>query len=162
TEDDIAEGLTITVECDEDPEGARAKLEAILGPATVVVRSGGVWSNGSGVTQDKLHLHWRAAVPARSKDEDARLKGAREICALLVNADPTSIPICHPIRWAGSWHRKNNPRLTEIVACNPDIEIKLDEALAKLEPLAPTQPPTSSRAAQPGGGWDALGGNILA
>src|SRR5262249_27578273 len=60
TEDDIAEGLTITVECDEDPEAARAKLEAILGPATVVVRSGGVWSNGNGVTQDKLHLHWRA------------------------------------------------------------------------------------------------------
>jgi hypothetical protein len=160
-EDDIVEGLTITVECDKDPEAARAKLEAILGPATVVVRSGGVWSNGNGITQDKLHLHWRAAVPARSKDELTRLKRAREICAHLVDADPTSIPICHPIRWAGSWHRKNNPRPTEIVACNPDIEIKLDEALALLEPLAPTPPPTSNRAAQPGGAWDTLGGNIL-
>src|SRR5215831_14902326 len=149
-EDDIAEGLTITVECDADPEAARAKLEAILGPATAVVRSGGVWSNGNGITRDKLHLHWRVAVPSRSKDEHAKLKRAREICAHLVNADPTSIPICHPIRWAGSWHRKSTPRLTEIVACNPDIEIKLDEALALLEPLAPTPPPASNRAAQPG------------
>src|SRR5215831_6399734 len=161
-EDDIVEGLTITVECDENPEAARAKLEAILGPATVVVRSGGVWSNGNGVTQDKLHLHWRIAVPARSKEEQAKLKRARQICADLVNADPTSIPICHPIRWAGSWHRKSTPRLTEIVACNPDAEIGLDEALALLEPLAPTPPPTNNRAAQPGGAWDTLGGNILA
>jgi hypothetical protein len=149
-ENDVVEGFTITVECDENPEDARAKLESILGPATVVVRSGGIWSNGNGVTQDKLHLHWRVATPTRSKDEHTQLKRAREICAHLVNADPTSIPICHPIRWAGSWHRKNNPRLTEIVACNPDIEIKLDEALALLEPLAPTPPPTSNHAAQPG------------
>src|SRR5215831_278973 len=161
-EDDIVEGLTITVECDANPEAARAKLEAILGPTTAVVRSGGVWSNGNGITQDKLHLHWRLAVPARSKDEHARLKRAREICALLVNADPTSIPICHPIRWAGSWHRKNNPRLTEIIACDPDIEIELDEALALLEPLAPTPPPTNNRVAPPGGAWDTLGSNILA
>src|SRR5262249_55682638 len=161
-EDDIVEGLTITVECDADPQAARAKLEAILGPATVVVRSGGVWSNGNGVTQDKLHLHWRIAVPARSKEEQAKLKRARQICADLVNADPTSIPICHPIRWAGSWHRKSTPRLTEIIACNPDVELNLDEALALLEPLAPTPPPTSNTAAQPGGAWDTLGSNILA
>jgi hypothetical protein len=161
-EDDIVEGLTITVECDANPEAARAKLEAILGPATAVVRSGGVWSNGNGTTQDKLHLHWRLAVPARSKNEHVRLKRAREICAHLVNADPTSIPICHPIRWAGSWHRKGTPRLTKIVACNPDIEIELDATLALLEPLAPTPPPTNNRVATPGGAWDTLGSNILA
>jgi hypothetical protein len=162
TEDDIVEGLTITVECDENPGAARAKLEAILGPPTAVVRSGGVWSNGNGITEDKLHLHWRTAMPARSKEEQTKLKRAREICAHLVNADPTSIPICHPIRCPGSWHRKGTPRLTEIVVCNPDIEIELGEALALLEPLAPTPPPTSNRAAQPGGAWDALGSNILA
>jgi hypothetical protein len=160
-ENDIVEGFTITVECDENPEAARTKLETILGPATIVVRSGGIWSDGNGTTQDKLHLHWRLAKPARERDALKKLKRVREICAHLVDADPTSIPICHPIRWPGSWHRKSQPRLTEIVACDPDIEIDLTDALTKLEPLAPTPPSTDNRAAQPGGEWDTLGGNIL-
>ena len=162
TEKDITEGFTVTVECDERPEAARATLEAILGPATTVIRSGGVWSDGNGGTQDKLHLHWRLAKPARGRDDLVKLKRVREICARLVGADPTSIPICHPIRWPGSWHRKDQPRLTEIVACNPDVEIELADALAKLEPLAPAPPRTNNRAAQPGGEWDTLTSNILA
>jgi hypothetical protein len=162
TEKDIVEGFTITVECDENPEAARAKLEVILGPATTVIRSGGVWSDGNGITQDKLHLHWRLAKPAREREDLVKLKRVREICAHLVNADPTSIPICHPIRWPGSWHRKGQPRLTEIVACDPDIEIELADALAKLEPLAPTPPSTNNRAAQAGGEWGTLAGNIVA
>ena len=162
TEKDIAEGFTITVECDERPDAARAKLETILGPATTVIRSGGVWNDGNGGAQDKLHLHWRLAKPARERDDLVKLKRVREICARLVGADPTSIPISHPIRWPGSWHRKAQPRLTEIVACNPDVEIELADALAKLEPLAPTPPRTDNRAAQPGGEWDTLTGSILA
>jgi hypothetical protein len=161
TENNITEGFTITVECDENPEAARVRLEAILGPATMVVRSGGIWNDGNGITQDKLHLHWRLTQPARGQDDLVKLKRAREICAYLVDADPTSIPICHPIRWPGSWHRKSQPRLAEIVACNPDIEIDLTDTLTKLEPLASIPPPTSNRAAQPGGEWDVLGGNIL-
>jgi len=161
-ENNIVEGFTITVECDANPTAARAKLETILGPATTVVRSGGVWSDGNGATQDKLHLHWRLVKPARGQDDLVKLKRVREICAHLVNADPTSIPICHPIRWPGSWHRKNQPRLAEIIACDPNIEIELADAIAKLEPLAATPPPTNNRAAQPGGAWDTLGGNILA
>ena len=160
-EKDITEGFTVTVECDERPEAARATLETILGPATTVIRSGGVWSDGNGGIQDKLHLHWRLAKPARGRDDLVKLKRVREICARLVGADPTSIPICHPIRWPGSWHRKDQPRLTEIVACNPDVEIELADALAKLEPLAPAPPRTNNRAAQPGGEWDTLTSNIL-
>src|SRR6185436_5458507 len=37
-EQDIAEGLALSVECDERPQEARAALEEILGPATVIVR----------------------------------------------------------------------------------------------------------------------------
>jgi hypothetical protein len=162
TEQDVSEGLTVTVECDECPAAARAKLEAILGPATVVIRSGGIWNDGNGGAQDKLHLHWRLTQPARGRDDLVKLKRVREICARLVGADPTSIPISHPIRWPGSWHRKAQPRLTEIVACDADVEIELAAALAKLEPLAPTPPRTDDRAAQPGGEWDVLTANILA
>jgi hypothetical protein len=161
-EEDIIEGFTVTVECDERPNAAREKLETILGPATTVIRSGGVWNDGNGVSEDKLHLHWRLSAPARGRDDLIKLKRVREICAHLVGADPTSIPICHPIRWPGSWHRKAQPRLTEIVACDPDIELELDSVLAKLEPLAPTPPRTDNRAAQPGGEWDLLTANILA
>jgi hypothetical protein len=162
TERDVIEGLTVSVEVDEHPQAARAKLEAILGPATTVIRSGGVWSDGNGGAEDKLHLHWRLSSPARGADDLAKLKRAREICAQLVDADPTAVPICHCLRWPGSWHRKSEPRLAEIAACNPDVEIELTDALAKLEPLAPAPPRTDNRAAQPGGEWDTLAGNILA
>jgi hypothetical protein len=161
-ENDITEGFTITAECDENPSAARVKLETILGPATMVIRSGGVWNDGNGDAQDKLHLHWRLAKPARERDDLVKLKRVREICARLVDADPTSIPICHPIRWPGSWHRKDQPRLTEIVACDPNIEIEPGAALEKLEPLAPTPPPTNNRGPQPGGDWGTLAGNIVA
>jgi hypothetical protein len=40
-QEDIVEGVTISVECDEHPQQARITLEDILGPATCVVRSGG-------------------------------------------------------------------------------------------------------------------------
>ena len=47
-EADLVEGYTLSVECDENPEAARAKLEPLLGPVTVAVRSGGIWqSNGA-------------------------------------------------------------------------------------------------------------------
>jgi hypothetical protein len=46
-EADLVEGLTLSVECDQDPDTARAKLEVILGPTTVVVRSGQAGRNGT-------------------------------------------------------------------------------------------------------------------
>ena len=109
-ENDITEGFTVTVECDENPDAARVKLEAILGPATTVVRSGGVWNDGNGVTQDKLHLHWRLAN-RRVSGKTLSTQASAEILRAPGRADPTSIPICHPIRWPGSWHRKSQPRI---------------------------------------------------
>src|SRR5262245_2462781 len=38
-EADLVEGLALSVECDENPTAARAKLEPLLGPVTVTVRS---------------------------------------------------------------------------------------------------------------------------
>src|SRR5207344_1082779 len=58
-EENIEQALALSVECDKHPATARAKLEALLGPATVVVRSGGVWTDpATGEQHDKLHLHW--------------------------------------------------------------------------------------------------------
>jgi hypothetical protein len=67
-EEDVLLGPALSVECDEHPLKARVTLEALLGPATVVVQSGGRWINGGGAPEDKLHLHWRLAKPAEGKD----------------------------------------------------------------------------------------------
>ena len=139
-EEDIALGLVLSVECDRTPHDARRQLEDLLGPPTLVVRSGGVWVDDDGEAHDKLHLHWRLKEPARSRDDLAALKGARASAARLVGADSTNNPINHPIRWPGSWHRKKEPRLCSILAVDPDVEITLAAAIAALPP-----PPTITR-----------------
>ncbi len=58
-EQDLLEGLALSVECDQHPGEARTTLEHLLGPATVVVESGGTWVNGGNTPENKLHLHWR-------------------------------------------------------------------------------------------------------
>jgi hypothetical protein len=138
TKADIAEGLVLTVECDAHPSEARAKLEQILGPATLVVRSGGRWTDPqTGLQHDKLHLHWRLARPTTEKAAHSILERARQLATNLVGGDPSNFPIVHPIRWPGSWHRKSAPRLCEIEAADPDREIILELALKKLEAVAP-------------------------
>src|SRR5262249_179746 len=49
TEKDIAEGYPLSVECDRSPQAAREELERLIGPATVVVRSGGLWADAGGM-----------------------------------------------------------------------------------------------------------------
>jgi hypothetical protein len=165
-EADVAEGYALTVECDKHPQEARKKLEALLGDATVVVASGGRWTDPeTGETQDKLHLHWRLAVPARG-DDRARLKRARELAARLVGGDPSSGPICHPIRWPGSWHRKAVPVMCAIEIARVDVEISLDVALAKLEHatagLGPAKANGKDHSNGEGEDWGTLVGNIIA
>jgi hypothetical protein len=163
-EKDIAEGFTLSVECDENPAAARVALEPLLGPVTITVRSGGIWQS-NGAAYDKMHLHWRLAKPATGQEQLEKLKRAREIAAHLVGADPTTAPICHPLRWPGSWHRKAQPRPCEIIAeaSNFDHEIDLDEALKKLEPFAPAVPAggNGTYTVLPGGDWGELEGKIV-
>jgi hypothetical protein len=140
-EEDIAEGLALSVECDQHPHQARAMLEAVLGPATIVVRSGGKWTDpGTGEIHDKLHLHWRLRIPARGDDLPV-LKRARDLAAQLVGGDPSNKPVCHPIRWPGSWHRKGEPVLCAIETAMPDREIDLGAALAALTAASPAEGP---------------------
>src|SRR5262249_61921568 len=46
-EQDIVAGLALSVECDTHPQQARAKLEALIGPAPVVVGSGRRLADGN-------------------------------------------------------------------------------------------------------------------
>jgi predicted transcriptional regulator len=163
-QEDIVEGVAISVECDQHPREARATLEEILGPATCVVKSGGIWTNGDGEIEDKLHLHWRLAKPALGEPSLNKLKQARELAASIVDGDPTCAPINHPLRWPGSWHRKGEPRLCEIAALNADVEINLDAALKELIARAPPEPKATkgdgTNGAGDGSAWVELLTNI--
>lgn len=136
TEKNLANGLALSVECDQTPAPARAKLESLIGPATAVVASGGEWTDPeTGEVQGKLHLHWRLNEPTRDAEGHALLKLARTLATRLVGGDASNKPIVHPIRWPGSWHRKGTPRLARIVSMT-DHEIDLQEAVERLQDAA--------------------------
>jgi hypothetical protein len=91
--EDVAEGLALSVECDQHPQKARARLEQLLGPATVVVASGGTWTDpATGELHPKLHLHWRLCMPARGQDVKV-LEQARVLATTIVGGDPSNNPI---------------------------------------------------------------------
>jgi Protein of unknown function (DUF3987) len=134
---DLLVGPALVVECDECPHEARTKLEQLLGSPTLVVRSGGQWTDpATGQVYDRVHLYWRLTQGAKG-DNLEKLKQTRKLATYLVGGDITNIPICHPIRWPGSWHRKGEPRPCEIIELQPDCEIDLDQALAVLTTAAP-------------------------
>jgi len=148
TEEELRNGLVLSVECDKVPTDARMKLESLIGPATVVVASGGEWMDpDTGEIQDKLHLHWRLSEPTTTPDEHRQLKLARAYAARLVGGDASNKPIVHPIRWPGSWHRKGTPRQVHIVALT-DAELDLADALERLGEAAAAMPaPATGQAA---------------
>ena len=130
--DNLFEGVCLSIDNDEHPLAARAKLEAVLGVATVVVASGGEWTDpATGVVEPKGHQHWRLKKPTSTKAEHEMLYEARSLATKLVGGDTTSKSIVHPMRWPGSVHRKGAPRLATIAAFS-DHEIDLNEALDAL------------------------------
>lgn len=133
-EADLKRGLGLSVELDRNPTDALARVESVLGTATCVVRSGGIAAEG----EPKLHAHWRLSQPAEDAGL-AKLKQARRLATAIAGGDTSNVPVVHPIRWPGSWHRKAEPRLCEIQRVDPDVEIDLDEALAALTAAAPEE-----------------------
>jgi hypothetical protein len=128
----LHEGVALSVECDQHPQEARQTLEAILGEPTLVVVSGGEWTNPeTGEIELRVHLHWRLNKPTSTKAEHALLREARDLATDLVGGDTSNKSIVHPIRWPGSWHRKGTPRLAKIVASS-DREIDRVEAIRHL------------------------------
>jgi hypothetical protein len=90
-EQDLLAGLVLSIECDERPQQAREKLEAILGPPTAVLYSGGKWQAPDGTVDDKLHLHWRLAALALG-DNLAKLKRARSLATRLTVRPSSATP----------------------------------------------------------------------
>jgi hypothetical protein len=159
---DVADGLELSAECDEKPQAARVILEKLLGPATLVIASGGEWLNPeTGAPEPKLHLHWLLKKPARGGDRDF-LEEARKLVIKIVGSDPSHAPISHPIRWPGSLHRKGEPKPCRIVAENPEHEIDLSAALAVLKKAAPAanDNPDTEHDSQAAPNWGELIGAV--
>lgn len=140
-EENVLNGVVLIIECDRHPRKSVEMLESLIGPATIIVASGGVWEDpdNNNAAEDKLHAYWRLSIPTRTADEHANLKEARRLASIYSGSDPTSGPVCHPIRWPGSWHRKAEPRLATMVAVNPEAEIFLSDALGRLRAVAPEE-----------------------
>jgi putative DNA primase/helicase len=138
SEADLVNGVCVSVELDiGNTTKARERLEGLLGPATVVVASGGEWIDAdTGEIFPKLHLHWRLSEATHEPADHAMLKHARRLACALVNADPTAKTSVHPLRWPGSWHLKATPKLANIVSINEAAEVHLREAAEALEVAA--------------------------
>jgi hypothetical protein len=146
--ENILEGVAISVECDRNPAAALATLRPLLGEPTMASASGGEWQNpDSGEVERKLHLHWRLTRPTETNEDHLRLREARDIATRLVGGDPTAIPLVHPLRWPGSWHRKKEPRLAEIVL-QTDNEIGLSTTLDILREVAGSTDPRSGKCSE--------------
>jgi hypothetical protein len=134
-EEDLCQGLTIMAELDEQPDQSRHTLESLLGRPTLVVKSGGTWTDPkTGEVQERCHLYWRLSRPVRGND--TRLKQCRTWASDLVSSDPTGKPVNHPLRWPGSWHKKGEPRLCRISEINETAEIDIEFAYATLNEAA--------------------------
>jgi hypothetical protein len=134
----IAAGLVLSVDLDRHPRTSLGTLKGLLGPPTVVVATGGEYIDpATGEAEPKLHAHWRLRTPTRTSETHAQLRYARELACRLVAGDATTVPINHPLRWPGSWHKKDpdNPRLARNAEIN-DTEIDLGDAVTVLEQAA--------------------------
>lgn len=140
TKADICQGAAIMVECDERPSQTRLAIAALLGPATIIVASGGQWTDpDSGHVEDKVHIYWRLKKPSQTGEEHDKLYECNDLAARIVASDPTAKASVHPLRLPGSWHRKRDPKLVHIVEYNPDLEVRLDDILRELRRAAARQ-----------------------
>lgn len=161
TEADIAEGVALSVDNDSQPSQARQILTTLLGRRTAVVFSGGRWTDPeTGEVQDKVHLHWRLQEPTRTSADHAKLKECRRLAGVIARSDHSAFPLVHPLRWPGSWHRKNEPRLV-VADIEADQEIDLYSALDILREQIGSEAPKTNDLTKPRQSSNLLATDIL-
>jgi putative DNA primase/helicase len=134
---DVADGLALIVDCDVHPESSLVKLRATFGEPTLIIASGGQWNDpDSGRTEDKLHCYYVLAEIARAPEEHKRLESLRRKACTLIGSDPSGTPINHPMRWPGSWHTKNSPRMCRIVGGDVTRFLSLIELERLVSPMS--------------------------
>jgi hypothetical protein len=133
---DLTNGLVLALELDQgDTQAALDKIAGIIGPATLVVRSGGTWADpDTGELHPKLHAYWRLSEPTTDQAGHDLLAVARHHAALLTGADLTGAAPVHCFRWPGSVHTKDplHPTPCTIERRDEDAEVDLIEAAERL------------------------------
>ncbi len=129
---DVANGLALVLDLDEgNTWAALARIERLIGRATVVVRSGGECIDpATGEVLPRLHAYWRLSEPTRTEADHELLYAARRDAALLTGADPSGKPLVHCYRWPGSVNTKNpeRPAACRIERIDDAAEIHLIDA----------------------------------
>jgi hypothetical protein len=142
TEVEVHYDVAAVVELDKHPAAALAALREQVGEPTLAVASGGEWvDEATGEVEPKAHAYYVWQDPTQGGAEGLRAgRRARELLAALVGdaADRTAIPLSHPIRWAGSLHRKRGPGGEVVARIVEASGLYYDRAefVAKLERLA--------------------------
>jgi hypothetical protein len=141
----IQSAPALFADCDQHPAEAQRILEALLGPAHIVVYSGGDWQNEkTGEIEPKRHLYWILRKPAESPEDITKLGVAQKLAIALIDGDK-SMTLVHPLRWPGAWHRKREPRLCTIAGWNGSADIDLDAALEILKKAIADNPEAEAR-----------------
>ena len=109
---DIVQMTCLLVDLDKgDIAAAKAHLAAHLGPASIIVKSGGQTDEG----QSRLHLYWRLSEVVSGANL-ARVCKLRAILARKVGGDTAFASAHQPIRLAGTIYGKSKVRrLVEII-----------------------------------------------
>ena len=152
----VVDGVALSVELDAHPQAARSRLEELLGPATVVVASGGMWLNpATGELEPKLHMHYRLSRPARGDERELLGEGpqARDRDCRWRHKQHTDFA---PNPMAGKLAPQGRAQLCRIDSLNADREIELQmrsrsyarlrlTETARQKPSAPSAKKTSRR-----------------
>jgi hypothetical protein len=98
THSNLTNGLAIAIELDEgDTDKKLQKIEYLIGPPTVDVRSGGNWTDpATGKVFAKRHVYWRLSEPTADLASHNTLALARHDAALLAGADLSGASPVHP------------------------------------------------------------------
>lgn len=116
-----------------DVDAKRAEAEALIGPASLIIESGGRTKEGA----IKVHLHWALSEPAAGSDIAVACR-VRELLAARCEGDPSFKKVSQVVRISGSWHRKGEPILTRIRE-QRDVRYSLDDLVKALD-VAPVKP----------------------
>lgn len=120
---DIQETGVVVVDLDAgDIETKQQHLADHLGPASLVVASGGMTTEG----QAKRHLYWRLTEAAKGQDLE-RVRAMREMIADKVGGDRSFASLHQPIRVAGTIHGKNGKQAPVQILSECGLEYDLSD-----------------------------------
>lgn len=122
---------TCVIPCDLDHGDIAAKqahLERHLGPASMVVLSGGVTEDGAA----KRHLYWRLTESCSEGDLE-KVLAIRKHIVVAVEADDAFKRLTQPIRVAGSVHGKRGVKSQVRIEAMTAREYDIDELLVAAE-----------------------------